>query len=54
MKHPFLPISISPALVRQLVLPGAVLLALGLGLVGNRLGMLLPGLLVGLPVAALC
>ena len=54
MKHPFLSISISPALGRQLVLPGAVLLALGLGLVGNRLGLMLPGLLVGLPVAALC
>ena len=54
MKHPFLSISISPALGRQLVLPGAVLLALGLGLVGNRLGLMLPGLLVGLPIAALC
>lgn len=48
-----LPITLSPALGRQLVLPAAAVLALLTGLVGSRLGVALGGVLVGLPVAAM-
>ncbi|WP_216688913.1 O-antigen ligase family protein [Hymenobacter siberiensis] len=54
MKSLSLPISFSPALGSLLLLPGAVLLALGTGWLASRMGIMIPGLLVGLPIAVLC
>ncbi|WBA43074.1 O-antigen ligase family protein [Hymenobacter canadensis] len=45
---------LTPAQARQLLLPGAVLLAAGAGVLTARMGMLIPGVLIGLPVAAFC
>ena len=54
MKALALPFPISPALGRQLLLPGAVLVALGTGWLASRVGIMIPGLLIGLPIAVLC
>ena len=45
---------ISPKRARQLLLPGAMLLAAGAGVLTVRMGLLIPGALIGLPVAAIC
>jgi hypothetical protein len=53
MKSLSLPFTFSPDLGRRLVLPGAVLGAVGAAGLTYRLGLLVPGALVALPVAAI-
>lgn len=43
-----------PGSSRKLLLPGAALLAVAAGALTARLGLLVPGALIGLPVAAIC